>query len=100
MDGSQGFDLYPVDKETLLGGLKQASEQLGVNLKTFMRLLCVEPIRSLSRLWGDQQKDRSGPRGTGWGSGTRQRERIVNTSGKETKAETTAGQVGVMVSSL
>lgn len=36
MDGSQGFDLYPVDKETLLGDLKQASEQLGVNLKTFM----------------------------------------------------------------
>lgn len=100
MDGSQGFDLYPVDKETLLGDLKQASEQLGVNLKTLMRLLCVERIRSLSRLWGDQQKDRSGLRGMGWGSGTRQRERIVNTSGKETMEETTARQVGVMVSSL
>lgn len=36
----------------------------------------------------------------GCGSGTRQRERIVNTSGKETKAETRAGQVGVTVSSL
>lgn len=36
MDGSQGFGLYLVDKETLLGDLKQASEQRGVNLKTFV----------------------------------------------------------------
>lgn len=36
VDCSQGLDLYPVDKETLLRDLKQASEQLGVNLRTLM----------------------------------------------------------------
>lgn len=35
-DYSRGFELYPVDMETLPGDLIQAAEQLGVNLRTFM----------------------------------------------------------------
>lgn len=35
VDCSQGFEFHPVDKESLLGDLQKASEQLGANLGSF-----------------------------------------------------------------